>query len=427
MPLFSQHIWTALIIISFWGCASNYEPSTVYPPDLSVYSISPSSLRLEWNAVEDDNGQITSYRIGRRSGQSDEFFRFASGTFFVDTGLVSTSEYEYTVEPISNSNPTQKSLPIRVRFGPSYSKRFEIPCYWSAAYSSSLRRVAIFHKYDDTKFYHTDTGQYLLSVPTTGEQGDFHPNGSALAVSQYSSGYSLSTITVIRPSDGAVLFVVSGHEYDSRNYSAPLVQYSPDGNTIITASRKPSLLYWNSSTGAKMVTVNDSGPRIKKMALSPDGQWIATASDWTIKLRRFSDGVVVHHLMYHANDISAIAFSSDSKHLASSEELSGEVIVWKVSDGTMVQSIPSSFAGGYGGVTAIAFGSDSSVLFIGNSAGGISLWNWQSNRTLFSWKGNSGNVQELIPDRSDSLLFSTGYSAFSCWRRSTAGAWYIIN
>jgi WD40 repeat protein len=71
------------------------------------------------------------------------------------------------------------------------------------------------------------------------------------------------------------------------------VAYSPDGITVVTASRDRTLKVWDVGTGQLLQTLTGHTDEIYGISISPDGQWLAsTGRDTTVRLwQRQSDGL----------------------------------------------------------------------------------------------------------------------------------------
>jgi WD40 repeat protein len=69
------------------------------------------------------------------------------------------------------------------------------------------------------------------------------------------------------------------------------VAFSPDGKWIASASNDHTLKVWNAKTGREMVTLKGHTKPVTQLTISPDGQRLASSSDdGTVKVwdaRRF--------------------------------------------------------------------------------------------------------------------------------------------
>ena len=136
--------------------------------------------------------------------------------------------------------------------------------------------------------------------------------------------------------DGETLFYqhILQHEADVEN-----ALYSPDGLSILTASRDGSAQLWDSK-GNKYKDSKGTlrhGFWVKNAAFSPDGQYIATVRDYLVRLWD-KDGNEID--MQQANPkedniISAVAFSPNSQYLVSKE--SNKIRLWNI-NGELLKS-----------------------------------------------------------------------------------------
>ncbi|KAF9143174.1 hypothetical protein BG015_000523, partial [Linnemannia schmuckeri] len=167
---------------------------------------------------------------------------------------------------------------------------------------------------------------------------------------------------------GDVLFVLKGHTREVLS-----VRYSTDGRQLISSGRDNTIRFWNSTTGEPGVVwrpllekgynpvyspdgrlvafcyraghmilwdtmgIGEPGPTLRGhtgyvtgIALSPNGQWVASASnDYTVKLWDASTGVLISSLTSSTQSMADITFSPDGLQLASGNR-DGKVRLWEV-------------------------------------------------------------------------------------------------
>jgi WD40 repeat protein len=135
---------------------------------------------------------------------------------------------------------------------------------------------------------------------------------------------------------------------------------------------------------------------VLSMAASPDGRWLATGGiDCTIRIWDAAKGQLLRILAGHNSYVYGLAWSSDSRTLASAGSWDGTVRIWNVETGQMVR-------GFYGKemktpVMHVAWAPDGTRLMIaGGQSGWIRVWNTSSDApadlmefgqyiTIFNW------------------------------------------
>src|SRR5262249_5554367 len=180
------------------------------------------------------------------------------------------------------------------------------------------------------------TGERRLSTPRGALRADanhlvFSPDGARLAIA---GGDGIARIW-----DAA-----DGSELLRLPHSGTLlsVAFSPDGGKLATASNNGTARIWNAASGNQLGEVdhdNDGqlteiyrGKRfmsVHGLAFSPDGRWLATASDYhTARIWRVADGQVILRVQ-HGKPVFAVAFSPNGRQLATASQDS-TACVWDI-------------------------------------------------------------------------------------------------
>jgi WD40 repeat protein/tetratricopeptide (TPR) repeat protein len=211
-----------------------------------------------------------------------------------------------------------------------------------------------------------------------------------------SSHRSNCTVKLWR-SDGKPLESLTGNSvYGSVNYDD-----NWSGKVVAIGSRK-NAINLRHLDGTLQATLTGNNDWVNSVSFSPNGQTIASASDdGTIKLWRSSDGKFLKPIGKHSDKVNSVSFDPDGKIIASASD-DKTVKLWN-SNGTPYQPLPS-IDWHNEKVTSVRFSPDRKTLAYASDSGTVRLRLWSStgkNDKELPTLGNSGSNSEI-----DALNFS---------------------
>jgi hypothetical protein len=159
--------------------------------------------------------------------------------------------------------------------------------------------------------------------------------------------------------------------------------FSPDGKWLASASFPGTVKVWDVATGQESFTLKGHNSEVKQVAFSPDGMRLASASlDATVKVWDAATGQESLTLKGHTHPVSSVAFSPDGKRLASAS-LDRTLMVWDAATGQ--ESLTLKGHTNY--IMSVAFSPDGQWLASAGRDDTLKLWD---ARPLETEPGKSG-------------------------------------
>jgi WD40 repeat protein len=186
------------------------------------------------------------------------------------------------------------------------------------------------------------TGEIRLFDPTTGEAKGvistlpsqvwdlaFNPTGDQLAAATFRSGMYLANYP-----GWEMLWSLGERE----RLGVLSVDYALDRSEIAFGKISSGVTVVEAKTGATLANLHLPVP-VGDVAYSPDGRWLATASDDNkIRLWNTSDYSLALSLVGHTNYVNGVAFSPDSRLLVSGSH-DHKVGLWDVETGGLLKTL----------------------------------------------------------------------------------------
>ena len=206
--------------------------------------------------------------------------------------------------------------------------------------------------------------------------------------------------------DDPLTVSLRGHEHAVLSLAV-----SPDGKSLASGDLYGSVLVWNvADRKLRFELTGTAGQNITGLAFSPDGKLIATGNGKSVKLWDAANGQELKTFSGHTDQIWSVAFSPDSKRLASGSH-DKSVKVWDIANGEAITTL----TGKDGAFLSMAFSSDGKWLAGSTSYGDSSvvLWDtrdWKESQRLSPINGQvrsiafSPNSQRLMTASDDGTV-----------------------
>ncbi|MCX4920003.1 NB-ARC domain-containing protein [Streptomyces sp. NBC_00687] len=157
--------------------------------------------------------------------------------------------------------------------------------------------------------------------------------------------------------------------------TARAVAFSPDGTWLATASDVDTVRMCHLATGRTIAILAGHSGRVNSVAVSPDGTWLATGGhDGVVRIWDVATGHATATLTGHGGHsgrVNSVAVSPDGTWLATGGH-DGVARIWDVAAGQVTATLPEH--SGSGPVNSVAVSPDGTWLATGGHDGVVRIW-----------------------------------------------------
>eukprot|EP00005_Dracoamoeba_jomungandri_P014410 CAMPEP_0174272484 /NCGR_PEP_ID=MMETSP0439-20130205/51414_1 /TAXON_ID=0 /ORGANISM="Stereomyxa ramosa, Strain Chinc5" /LENGTH=2345 /DNA_ID=CAMNT_0015363075 /DNA_START=11 /DNA_END=7048 /DNA_ORIENTATION=+ len=167
--------------------------------------------------------------------------------------------------------------------------------------------------------------------------------------------------------------------------------YSPDGQSIVIASRDQTLRVCDAVTGVEKVTMVGHTNWVVACQFSPDGRNVVSASwDQTVKIWDAGSGAEITTFSGHQRRINTCCYSHDGKMVASGS-WDCSIKIWSVDSGKLMKTL----SGHTKPVNAVSFSPDNKTLVSASWDCSIKLWELESGQETMTLQGHTKSVRSV--------------------------------
>ena len=169
------------------------------------------------------------------------------------------------------------------------------------------------------------------------------------------------------------------------------VAWSPDGNYVAAASDDTCIYIWNTTTYKREHLLEGHQASVQSVAWSPDSRCLASgADDTTVRVWEAGSGRALRTLAGHQRLVRSVAWSPDGQLLATGST-DKTVRVWEASSGQALRTL----AGHQHSVQSVAWSPDGRCLASDSADKTVRIWEASSGRVLHTLQGRQHWIQNV--------------------------------
>jgi len=180
--------------------------------------------------------------------------------------------------------------------------------------------------------------------------------------------------------------------------------FTHNSHTLVSCGMDNVVKLWSLPNWEHLGSFEGHTKSVNSLSLSPDGKTLATgSSDQTVKLWSFPGGEIHHTLQDRKKVVASVQISADGKWIAAGSYC-GRAAVWSLSGQELVAIKASS-----NNLSSVAFSPDSRMLATSGLGDDIKLWELPSGQPIGTLNGHKTAVGSLTYVHNGSTLVSLDY------------------
>ena len=193
------------------------------------------------------------------------------------------------------------------------------------------------------------------------------------------------------------------------------IALTPDGQTLASSSFG-TIKIWNLKTGTRINNIENAHTgKVTSLAITPNGEILVSGSaDKTIKIWDLKTGKLVQAIPAHEGEVNALAISPDGQTLASvgNDRL---MKLWNIKMGSRILTRIQEHR-----VNTLAFSRDGQLLMSGSDDGAVRLWNLSTGTRRQTLEGHTGAVNTIaISPNNQTLASGSDDGTIRLWNLDT--------
>jgi WD40 repeat protein/tRNA A-37 threonylcarbamoyl transferase component Bud32 len=225
---------------------------------------------------------------------------------------------------------------------------------------------------------------------------DGHRLATATGAEQFRPGILMKTeLKVWDPATGQARVTLTEHTQPIAG-----VALSPDGQFVASVSYDHTARVWDANTGSRILLISQPpSDYFYGVAFCADGRRLALADQRTVRFWDLSTGETLLALRGHRGSVLSVAFDASGTQAATGS-FDGTVKLWDLADTLEARSLPAPASG----ITSLAFSRKNERLVSGQHNGTIAIWDARQGKRVLDSHRRTQPVLATAFNRDDSRV-----------------------